>query len=222
MYVHSQGSLTIVNCLYDIQHCIHKGENEMCLNLNIFLQGYTKLFLYFWWSENSPQHTDSHKYCMQEVFWIYTDNLSKWGWNLARIILLMYWSWPYLWLPFSKKLLWYRHCFCCVLKLSIGVNRRIKPWPVVSWVCLGNISFMWIVMEEWKKVKRFMLSLKKLKMVLLFREGPAEQKGIPYHTDSRSIKASVCITITVARRTFSWAGTVESFLAPLQWKKSKK
>lgn len=39
--------------------------------------------------------------------------------------------------------------------------------------------------------------------VLSFSERMAKKTGIPYHTDSRSIKASVCITITVARRAFS-------------------
>lgn len=44
---------------------------------------------------------------------------------------------------------------------------------------------------------------KKKKIVLLFREVSTEKTGIPYHTGSRSIKTSVCVTIAVARRAFS-------------------
>lgn len=91
----------------------------------------------------------------------------------------MYWSWPYLWPFFSKKLLCYRHCYCSVLQY------------ILQYIAL----------------------------VLKVRQ--SENRGIPYHTDSRSIKASVCITITVARRAFSWAGTIKSFLASLQWEKKR-
>lgn len=54
---------------------------------------------------------------------------------------------------------------------------------------------------------------------LVLKVRQSEKTGIPYHTDSRSIKASVCITITIARRAFSQAGTIKSFLASLQWKR---
>jgi len=191
-----------------------KGEWNVFEFIHFFLQGYTKLFPCFWWTKNFPQRSDSHNCCTQEEFWICRDNLSKWEWNLARTIFLMYWSWPCLWLPFSKMLLWYRHCFCCVLKLSIGVNRRVRS-------CL--LGFTWEIFPSYeascKSERRWKSSCYK---VLLFSEAPSEKTGIPYHTDSRSIKASVCITITVARRAFSWTGTVKSFLASLQWKNKNK
>lgn len=122
MHIHSQGSLTTVNCLYYTQHCIHKGEKEMCLNLYIFfLQRYTKLFPYFWWTKNFP-HANSYNTAWGKCF--ESAEIIQVRIHFGQDNSLMYWSWPYLWSFFSKKLLWYRHCFCSILKLSIGVKSQ--------------------------------------------------------------------------------------------------